>query len=156
MGFWNKLLKRSPEKIKKEREKIELLVEIKRLIGICDNLIDKCNKRLTNTIDENEKLRLKFIIDKLKQTLHHLQDSYSYLDAINIKFTIEELKQAEKEIYAEGIDDHLNFFIRVDSKMKVKSLTNGYTFHKNDKINLQNTRTNILRLIKTLPEYKLE
>ncbi|MEK6835370.1 MAG: hypothetical protein AABX61_03850 [Nanoarchaeota archaeon] len=165
MKFWDKILKRSPKKIKKEREKIELLVNIKKLVEVCNNLIVRCDKRLNHTVDDNIKSRLKFILDKLKQTLHHLDDAYAYLDAINTKFTIDELKQAAKEIYNEGLDDHLGFFIHSDSKIKnnskiedeiYKDPTNEYKFYKRDKDSLQYIRTNISLLIKTLPEYKLE
>lgn len=146
MGFFDRF------KRKKENEvKYKLLGDIKALILLCNNLLVKLDKRSTRTIDEGLQLRVNKFRENIKDTLHHLDEAYGYLDVLNTEFTIKELVEANKAINFQYLDDNLDVLIKIDRKS-----VNEYRFTKKDKDDIQFIRTNTLKLITTLPRFNLK
>jgi hypothetical protein len=144
LDSFKSLFVKSKEEKEKEANKIKLLANIKHMVEVADYFLEKLKNESKNILDEGLKLRTNKVIEKFENVKHHLDDAYSFLDALNIEFTLDELKEASRNINFDDLSSHIDVLIKTRRLQKTD----------NEKILF--IRTNIAMIIKNLPSFELE
>ncbi len=144
----NKVFKSSEDK--EEGRKKDILnnvhTQIEKLILIdCSNLT-KNLKNQNEPSDNKVKIKIEWLINRIKEISNFLEEAHSYFKAGNIPYCINELVNANKVFnkYLDEINQRIDFLIHV------KRLT------KENRNYIGSLRSNIQRLINDLPNYDLE
>jgi hypothetical protein len=144
MAFWENIFGKSKEEKEKEENKIKLRADIQKLIQFSDSLIRDLKTKLDQTPDKAVQTSLKKVKYQLEEVKGHFEGVDKSLQELNIKLAISELEEAEKEINSKNLSDNaVNYLI------EVKKISKDYLN------NINYLRTNITRLIRDLPSFKL-